>query len=183
MRFCPLCAHPLVQRVPDGDTHLRYVCDACGAIHYQNPKLVVGAVAEWHGRILLCRRAIEPRHGLWTLPAGFMENHETTLQAAHRETMEEACATVDLPALFCLVDIPHISQVHLFYRGTLVDGQHAPGVESLETRLFDESEIPWEEIAFRSVSLTLRAYFADRARGSFGTHTASLAPPPEVAAG
>lgn len=180
MRFCPLCAHPLVQRVPDGDTHLRFVCEACGAIHYQNPKLVVGAIAEWEGRILLCRRAIEPRHGLWTLPAGFMENHETTLQAAQRETLEEACAQVELQALFSLIDVPHISQVHLFYRGTLVDGRHAPGVESLETRLFQEAEIPWEQIAFRSVALSLRAYFADRAEGTYGTHSASLTPPPEV---
>lgn len=182
MRFCSLCAQPLRQRVPDGDTHLRFVCDACGTIHYQNPKLVVGAIAEWEGRILLCRRAIEPRRGLWTLPAGFMENHETTQDAARRETREEACASVELHALFSLVDVPHISQVHLFYRGAMTDGAHAPGVESLETRLFDESEIPWDLIAFRSVALSLRAYLADRRAGAFGTHTESLSPPPEVAA-
>lgn len=181
MKFCSQCAHPLSQRVPTGDTHLRFVCEACGAIHYQNPKLVVGTIAEWQGRILLCRRAIEPRHGLWTLPAGFMENHETTEDAARRETREEACATVSLQGLFSLVDVPHISQVHLFYRGSLTDGSHAPGIESLETRLFDEHEIPWETLAFRSVALTLRAYLADRRAGAFGTHTASLPPPPELA--
>lgn len=147
-------------------------------IHYLNPKLVVGCVVEWQGHILLCRRAIEPRSGLWTLPAGFMENNETTAQAAARETWEEAGARIDMGPLFSLIDVPHISQVHLFYRGTLIDGTHAPGIESLETALVAEDAVPWEQIAFRSVGFTLRAYFADRRSGRFGMHTTSLPPPP-----
>ncbi len=145
-------------------------------IHYLNPKLVVGCIPEWEGQILLCRRAIEPRRGLWTLPAGFMENGETTAQGAMRETLEEACARVELGALFSLVNVPHINQVHLFYRSRLIDTRFAPGVESLETALFAEPEIPWKELAFRSVTLCLKAYFADRAAGRFTFHEDDLLP-------
>lgn len=178
MNYCTQCAAPVALRVPVGDTLPRHVCIACGHIHYENPKVVVGCIAEWNRSILLCRRAIEPRHGLWTLPAGFMENHETCPEAAQRETIEEACAQVLPGPLFALVDVPHISQVHLFYLARLVDGHHAPGIESLETELFVESDIPWDALAFRSVGFALRAYFADRRAGSFGVHTTVLPPPP-----
>jgi ADP-ribose pyrophosphatase YjhB (NUDIX family) len=144
-----------------------------------NPKLVVGCIAEWQDRILLCRRAIEPRSGLWTLPAGFMENNESCAQAAARETLEEACARVDTGPPFALVDVPHISQVHLFFRARLLDGIHSPGAESLETKLVDEGDIPWETLAFRSVEFALSAYLSDRRAGKFSLHTTVLAPPPE----
>lgn len=176
LRYCTACAAPLELRVPPGDTLLRHVCTNCGQIHYQNPKVVVGCIAASGTRILLCRRAIEPRRGLWTLPAGFMENGETCAAAAARETREEACAEVELGPLFSLIDVPHIAQVHLFYRGQLLGGVHAPGDESLETALFEEGEIPWEALAFRSVSHTLRAFFADRRAGRYGVHTLALGP-------
>jgi ADP-ribose pyrophosphatase YjhB (NUDIX family) len=177
IHYCPQCGKPVSARVPAGDNRPRAVCDACGYIHYENPKLVVGCIAEWQGRVLLCRRAIEPRAGLWTLPAGFMENEESTLTAAKRETEEEACASPHIADLFALVDIPQISQVHLFYRGVLENGQHTPGEESLETALFSEAEIPWEALAFRSVSFCLQHYFDDRRRGVFGMHRQVLLSP------
>lgn len=176
MNYCSQCGTPVEFRVPPGDTHARHVCPNCATIHYQNPKLVVGSVVEWQGKVLLCRRAIEPRHGFWTLPAGFMENGESTLEAAIRETTEEACARIEIQGLFALVNLPAISQVHLFYRGRLCDTDFGPGTESLETRLFAESDIPWKEIAFRSVSLCLEAYFADRRAGRFVLHEAELPP-------
>ncbi len=177
MNFCTQCGATVELRIPDGDTHLRHVCRQCGEIHYLNPKLVIGCIAEWHGDILLCRRAIEPRHGFWTLPAGFMENGESTAEAALRETREEACARVAIEGLFALVNIPHISQVHLFYRGQLLGGDFGAGEESLETSLFSEDAIPWDDLAFRSVAMCLRAYFDDRRKGRFGFHENSLLPP------
>lgn len=177
MNFCSHCGARLALRIPAGDTLPRHVCDSCGTIHYQNPKLVIGCIPEWQGRILLCRRAIEPRYGHWTLPAGFMENSETTAQAAARETLEEACARVEIGELFALVNVPHINQVHLFYRGCLLDESYAAGTESLEVALFDEADIPWHDLAFRSVAIGLRAYFEDRSRGVFHLHTADLERP------
>ena len=143
MKFCNQCAAPLILRIPDGDNLPRYVCSACATVHYQNPKIVAGCVAEWEGRILLCRRAIEPRYGLWTLPAGFMENQESALQAAVRETWEEAQAQVENLQLYGLYSLLHVSQVYLMFRGHLKDGQASAGVESLEVGLFTEAEIPW----------------------------------------
>lgn len=175
-KYCPKCAAPVAFRIPAGDNLPRHVCEQCGHIHYENPRLVVGCIAEWQARILLCRRAIEPRHGLWTLPAGFMENGETTAQAAARETLEEACATPIIDEPFAIVNVAHINQVHLFYRGRLQSPQHAPGEESLETCLFSENEIPWADLAFRSVSLCLERYLADRCRGRFEFHNADLLP-------
>jgi len=177
MKYCTECGTPVEFRIPQDDTLPRHVCPRCGTIHYQNPKLVVGCIAEWQGDILLCRRAIEPRLGLWTLPAGFMENGESTLQAALRETLEEACARVEIDALFTLINIPHIDQVHLFYRGRLLDTDFSPGTESLETALFAESEIPWGELAFRSVTQCIRTYFADRRTGVLDFHENTLMPP------
>ena len=174
MKFCPTCAAALTKRVPPGDSVPRYVCDACGSIHYQNPKLVVGCVPEWEDRILLCRRAIEPRYGYWTLPAGFMENGETAGQGAARETQEEAGARVELTAVFSVISVPYVNQVHLFYRARLLDLEFKPGVESLEVALFEEARIPWKDIAFRTVGLTLKHWFADRANGAFGFHSADI---------
>jgi ADP-ribose pyrophosphatase YjhB (NUDIX family) len=171
------CGARLVLRVPEGDSRPRHICPRCGEIHYLNPKLVIGCIAEWDGRILLCRRAIEPRYGFWTLPAGFMENGESTAQAALRETTEEACARAAIEQLFALVSIPHIDQVHLFYRARMLDAGFGAGEESLETKLFDEAGIPWERLAFRSVALCLEAYFQDRRAGAFGFHESTLSPP------
>jgi ADP-ribose pyrophosphatase YjhB (NUDIX family) len=153
---------------------MRHVCTRCGRVHYLNPRLVIGCIVESQGRILLCRRAIEPQYGLWTLPAGFMENGESAPQAAARETAEEALAHVAIDALFALVSLPRIDQVHLFYRARLPDGAFGAGEESLEARLFAETEIPWEKIAFHSVSFCLEAYLADRRRGAFGFHECTL---------
>ena len=171
MKFCPNCAAPLAKRAPPGDSVLRDVCDACGSIHYQNPKLVVGCVPEWEGRILLCRRAIEPRYGYWTLPAGFMENGESAGEGAARETLEEAGARVELTAPFSMISVPYVNQVHLFYRARLLDLEFKPGDESLEVALMEEARVPWKDIAFRTVGLTLKHWFADRASGRFGFHS------------
>ncbi len=177
MNYCTQCGTHVELRIPEGDSHLRHVCPQCGEIHYQNPKVIVGCIAEWEQRILLCRRAIEPCYGLWTLPAGFMENGESTTQAALRETYEEACARVSIERLFALINIPHISQVHLFYRARLLDTNFGAGEESLETQLFSEDEIPWHELAFSSVDQCLKAYFGDRRTGRFEFHETTLAPP------
>jgi ADP-ribose pyrophosphatase YjhB (NUDIX family) len=170
MKFCSECGSPVVLRIPDGDHLPRYICPVCGAIHYQNPKMVVGCIPEWENKVLLCRRAIEPKYGLWTLPAGFMENGETTLEGAARETWEEAGARLEIGGLYTLYNLPHINQVHLMFRARLLDLDFQPGIESLETRLFDEAEIPWDEIAFRTVRATLEHYFRDRRVGGFDFH-------------
>ncbi|HET9122490.1 MAG TPA: NUDIX hydrolase [Acidiferrobacteraceae bacterium] len=173
-RYCSDCGRSLRRERPPGDERERDVCSACGMIHYQNPKVVVGAIPEWQGQVLLCRRAIEPRLGLWTLPAGFMENDETTMDAAVRETHEEAAAHVTLDALYGLFNLPHINQVYVMFRGHLTAPEFGPGMESLEVALFSEENIPWEELAFPVVRETLRLYFADRRRGTFGTYTGDL---------
>jgi ADP-ribose pyrophosphatase YjhB (NUDIX family) len=174
MKFCSNCGAQVARRVPPGDSLPRWVCDHCGVIHYQNPLLVVGAIPEHEGRILLCRRAIEPRYGYWTLPAGFMENDETIGQAAVRETLEEAGARIELGAPFAMISVPYVNQVHVFYRAKLLDLEYAPGEESLEVELYDEAAIPWRDIAFRTVATTLKHWFADRARGAFGFHAEDL---------
>ena len=178
MKYCPQCGAAVDYRIPPGDMLPRHVCPSCTTIHYQNPKLVIGCVAEWEGQILLCRRAIEPRLGYWTLPAGFMENGESTSEAALRETLEEACARIRIDGLFALINLPSINQVHLFYRGQLLDTAFAAGEESLETSLFYEETVPWQDLAFRSVTLCLRDYFADRKIGRFKFHEATLTTPP-----
>ncbi|MFN0041420.1 MAG: NUDIX hydrolase [Burkholderiales bacterium] len=178
MNFCSRCGAAVERKVPDGDTLPRHVCTACRTIHYENPKMVVGCIPAHEDRILLCRRAIEPRAGLWTVPAGFMENGETTAQGAMRETLEEANARVDILGLYALFNIPHISQVYLLFRARLLDLQFFPGTESLETRLYTEAEIPWEQIAFATVRRTLKHYFSDQREGSFGLHIGTIAPLP-----
>ncbi|MBI5429366.1 MAG: NUDIX hydrolase [Nitrosomonadales bacterium] len=175
MKYCSHCGSPVELRLPPDDNRHRHVCTACGEIHYENPKLIVGAVPVWQDKILLCRRAIEPRHGLWTLPAGFMENGETTAEAAARETLEEANARVAVGELYTLYNLPHINQVHLLFRAELLDLDFSPGAESLEVRLFAEDEIPWDTLAFRPVRFTLQHYFADRKLGEFRFRTGDLA--------
>jgi ADP-ribose pyrophosphatase YjhB (NUDIX family) len=174
MKYCCECGATVSFRIPADDTLPRHVCDRCRTIHYLNPKMVVGALPEWEDKILLCRRAIEPRLGMWTLPAGFMENAETTTQAAARETLEEACARIEVGELFSLISVPHISQVHVVYRARLLDLDFAAGAETLEVALFDEAEVPWDAIAFRSIALTLRHFYADRLAGRFGVHTGEI---------
>ncbi|MCA3845423.1 MAG: NUDIX hydrolase [Burkholderia sp.] len=174
MKFCSVCGHEVIARIPPGDNRERFVCDYCGTIHYQNPRNVVGTVPVWGDQILLCRRAIEPRYGFWTLPAGFMEMGETTAEAAARETLEEAGARVEVQNLFTLLNVPHVHQVQLFYLARLTDPAFEAGEESLEVKLFDEADIPWDEIAFPTVSQTLRFFFADRAAGDYGVHTGDI---------
>lgn len=176
IKFCTRCGSGVVFEVPVGDTLPRHLCRQCGHIHYENPRLVVGCVATWEDRILLCRRAIEPRLGYWTLPAGFMENGETTSEAASRETLEEAGAKIIIDAPFAMVSIAHINQVHLYYRGRLATADHAAGEESLEVVLAKPDEIPWAELAFRSVTQCLEYYLADLEHGHFGFHETALAP-------
>jgi ADP-ribose pyrophosphatase YjhB (NUDIX family) len=186
MKFCSECAQPVSLVVPPDDNRPRYVCGHCGVIHYQNPKMVVGSIPVWEHegktRILLCKRAIEPRLGYWTLPAGFMENNETTTEAALRETLEEAGARIELHGLFSLLNVPHVHQVHMFYRATLLDLDYQAGIESLDVKLFSEEEIPWNDIAFPTVGFTLKSFFADlaeirRGRGAFALHTRDIVKP------
>ena len=177
LNFCSNCGAKVVLRVPPGDSVPRHVCDSCSTIHYRNPLVVVGTIPEWEDRILLCKRAIEPRHGYWTLPAGFMELGETTAQAALRETLEEARARVELGEAFTLLSVPHVNQVHLYYRARLPVQEFAAGEETLEVRLFSESEIPWDTIAFRTVSATLKHFFSDRKEGRFRLHAGEILPP------
>ena len=171
IKHCRNCGASVVYRIPDdGDTHPRAVCPACDTIHYENPLNVVGTVPWFGDKVLLCKRNIEPRWGKWTLPAGFMELDETTAQGAARETHEEAGAQIEMGPLFSLLNVPRVGQVHLFYRATLLSEQFDPGFETIEARLFAEHEVPWDEIAFRTVYETLRAFFADRRTGAFGLH-------------
>jgi ADP-ribose pyrophosphatase YjhB (NUDIX family) len=170
MKFCSVCGNEVRVGVPDGDNRPRHICDHCGTIHYHNPKVVAGCIAHWDEQVLMCRRAIEPRHGLWTVPAGFMENGETTYEGAMRETVEEANARVAIDDLFVTVNLPHINQVYMLFRGRLLDLDYAPGEESLEVELMTEQQMPWAEMAFPTVTEALKLYFADRAAGHFGVH-------------
>ena len=171
IKHCRQCGTAVVYRIPDdGDTKERAVCPDCQTIHYENPLNVVGTVPFWEDRVLLCKRNIEPRFGKWTLPAGFMELHETTAEGAARETVEEAGAQFEMQDLFSLVNVSRVGQVHLFYLAQLTSDQFDPGHETIEARLFLEGEIPWDEIAFRTTRETLECYFADRRKGAFSIH-------------
>ncbi len=174
MKFCSNCGAAVALKIPAGDTLPRHVCDACSTIHYQNPKMIVGCIAEWEDRILLCRRAIEPRLGLWTVPAGFMENGETTAQGAARETLEEANARVEVGPLYAMYNIPHINQVYILFRARLLDLDFSAGTESLEVKLFDEKDVPWDTIAFATVRNTLHHYYADRKAGEYRFHLGTI---------
>jgi ADP-ribose pyrophosphatase YjhB (NUDIX family) len=170
MNFCSHCGQPVSLRVPPGDHLPRFVCESCGTIHYQNPKLVAGCIAEWEGKILICRRAIEPRQGFWTIPAGFMENDETLMQAAAREAVEEAEAIVEIGSPLAIFHALRARQVHVFFRARLIEPRFGVGPESLEVKLVEERDIPWDQIAFQSGTFALRHYFADRASGREDLH-------------
>lgn len=175
MNFCSHCgAASLRWLIPEGDNRPRHVCEQCGTVHYQNPKIVAGCILEWRGSVLLCRRGIEPRHGLWTLPAGFMENGEGAVAAAQREALEEANAVGDDLHLYGVYSLPHISQVYLLYRGMLRGGEASVGEETLEVGLFDEHSIPWGELAFSIVQDALRNYFPERRQGCFQLHSVDI---------
>jgi ADP-ribose pyrophosphatase YjhB (NUDIX family) len=189
MKFCSECAYPVALQIPEGDNRPRYVCAQCTTIHYHNPKLVVGSIPVWdldgEVKVLLCKRAIEPRHGYWTLPAGFMENNETTAEAAVRETEEEAGANVEIGSLFTLLNVAQVHQVHLFYLARLRDLDFAPGIESLEVKLFAEHEIPWDDLAFPTIRKTLELFYADsvqirEAGGRFGFHSHDIVRPMRI---
>jgi ADP-ribose pyrophosphatase YjhB (NUDIX family) len=175
VRHCRNCGTSVVYRIPDdGDTHERAVCPACHTVHYENPLPVVGTVPYWGERVLLCKRNIEPRKGKWTLPAGFMELGETCGQGAARETDEEAGAQIELGPLFTVLSVPQVGQVHFFYLARLLSDQFDPGTETMEVQLCTEEEIPWDELAFRTVSETLRRFFEDRKAGRWQTHEVNL---------
>jgi ADP-ribose pyrophosphatase YjhB (NUDIX family) len=175
IKHCKNCGAAVVYRQPDdGDTKNRAVCPACNTVHYENPLNVVGTVPVWGEKVLLCRRNIEPRKGKWTLPAGFMELDETTAEGAARETTEEAGAQFEMQSLFSVLSVPKVGQVHLFYRAKLSSDQFDPGFETQEAKLFTESEIPWDEIAFRTVKVTLERFFSDRSLGVFGLHEVDI---------
>lgn len=167
MKFCNQCGERVSLRIPPEDDRQRYVCEACACIHYENPRVVVCTIPRHEDEVLLCRRAIEPRRGLWTLPGGFLENGETTLEGALRETLEEAGARIAIQGLYTLYNLPHIDQVHLFFLSRLLDLDFKSGRESLETALFREDEVPWDAIAFPAVADTLRHYFRDRGTNRF----------------
>ena len=169
-QFCSQCGHVLSREIPPDDNRIRDLCTHCGAVHYQNPRNVVGVVPVLGDQVLLCRRAIEPRYGKWTLPAGFMELSETTAQGAERENQEESGARIRIGPLFTVIDVPSVSQVHLYYLAEVLGPDLDPGPETLEAAFFDLDAIPWPEIAFRTVSTTLEHYLQDRARGAFSTH-------------
>ena len=175
IQHCKSCGSAVTYRVPDdGDTRERAVCNACHTIHYENPLNVVGTVPVWGNQVLLCKRNIEPRLGKWTLPAGFMELNETVAEGAARETVEEAGAQFEMQELFALMNVPRVGQVHFFYRAKLTSNIFEPGHETQEARLFAEHEIPWDEIAFRTVKETLQHYFADAKTGKFGLHQVDI---------
>jgi ADP-ribose pyrophosphatase YjhB (NUDIX family) len=174
IKHCRQCGSAVSYQVPDDDNRERAVCQACKTIHYENPLNVVGTVPVWGEQVLLCKRAIEPRYGFWTLPAGFMELGESSSEGAVRETVEEAGARIELKGLFTVLNVVRVAQVHLYYRADLLDTDFAPGPETIEAQLFHENEIPWEQLAFRTVRRTLECFFADRRRGQFDVHTADI---------
>lgn len=175
MNFCSHCgSSDIALRIPAGDSLPRFVCANCGAIHYQNPKVVVGCLPEYGDQVLLCKRAIEPRLGKWTLPAGFLENGESLANGAQRETLEEASARVAMGDLYTVISLPYINQVYVMFRARLIDLDFGAGPESLDVRLFCEDEVPWEELAFRTITRTLRNFFLDRKLGNYATHVSTL---------
>jgi ADP-ribose pyrophosphatase YjhB (NUDIX family) len=178
MKFCSLCGASLRLAIPDGDDRPRHLCDACDTVHYQNPKLIAGCIPVWQDRILLCKRAIDPRKGFWTLPAGFMEMGETIAQAAQREAREEANVEVAIGEIFTIFSLPHISQVYFFFRAEMITEDFSSGAESLETRLFREDEIPWDDLSFETVQRSLRFFLDDRKTGQFKLRIEDIARDP-----
>ena len=174
IQHCRVCGAPTTYRTPPDDNRERAICNACGEIHYENPLNVVGTVPIWGEQVLLCRRNIEPRYGYWTLPAGFLELGEGVAQGALRETVEESGANVEMQGLFTMLDVVRVGQVHFYYRARMLDTRLDPGPETIEARLFREDEIPWDELAFRTVRLTLEHYFADRRNGNYALHVGEV---------
>jgi ADP-ribose pyrophosphatase YjhB (NUDIX family) len=170
IKFCTQCGGSVQQTIPHGDSHARYICSQCGFIHYQNPNVVTGCLVHKNDKVLLCKRSIEPRHGLWTVPAGFMENGESTRVAAQRETTEEAGANIKIKDLFVLANLTHANQVYMLYRAELIDDDFQAGHESSEVKLFDEKQIPWDSIAFYTVRLALEKFCYDYKKGQFSLH-------------
>ncbi len=176
MNYCSNCGHPVYLGVPAGDDRNRYLCDHCGAVHYQNPKMVVGCIPEWEGKILLCRRSIEPRYGYWTLPAGYLENGETVEDGARREAFEEARVRMADMEPYALFNLAFVNQIYLMFRGAMTAPDVGAGDESLSVALFTEDRIPWDELAFTVIRETLNLYFRDRQRGEFPFHMGDIAP-------
>ena len=174
IKHCKACGGAVRYEVPADDNRDRAVCTVCKTIHYENPINVVGTVPVWGDQVLLCRRNIEPRFGLWTLPAGFLEIGESTADGAIRETVEEAGARIELQGLFTVLNVVRVAQLHLYYRARLHDTDFAPGPETIEAQLFREDQIPWDELAFRTVRETLKCYFDDCRKGQFGVHCADI---------
>jgi len=170
MKYCSHCRADVEFKIPEGDNRPRFICPACDFIFYENPRIIAGCIPVYEGKVLLCKRAIEPRLGYWTLPAGFMENGETTQQAALRETYEEAYASPELGALFSVCNIPGVNQVHLFYMAQMTEAEYGSGPESLEVELYDEADIPWQDLAFGTVRQTLERFFEDRKNGVTQLH-------------
>jgi len=176
LKYCSHCGALVKLEIPPGDDRERFVCESCRTIHYQNPKLVVGCIPEWEDKILVCRRAINPRYGKWTVPAGFLENGETVSDGAVRETFEEARARVEIIAPYAMFDLTFVNQVYLMYRARLLDLSYAPGEESLEVELVSLNHIPWDELAFPVIRETLKHYVKDRPSGVFPFHTGKILP-------
>ena len=174
MKFCSNCSQPVVHKIPPGDNRIRAVCEYCNTIHYVNPNVVAGCIPVWEDKVLLCKRAIEPRHGYWTLPAGFMENQETLEEAAARECLEEANARVKIQDVFTIYSLPHANQIYMLYQAKLLDLNFSAGEESLEVGLYKEEDIPWGNLAFRTIEYTLKNFFADRKAGTYTVHTGAL---------
>ena len=177
IRFCSVCGSAVSERIPPGDNRMRAVCDTCGHIHYQNPRIVAGCLPVWGDRILLCKRAIEPRYAKWTLPAGFMENGESAAEGAAREALEEANAKVEITDLYTVYSVPHISQVYMMFLARLTDPDVSPGTESLEVKLATADEIPWDQLAFTMVRRTLEHFLEDRKNGLFVPRFGDIRPP------
>jgi len=176
MKFCSSCGSHLVEKIPRDDDRRRHVCPGCDTVHYQNPKIVTGCLPVWEDSVLLCRRAIEPRSGYWTVPAGFMELDETVEQGAVRETWEEARAQVEIQAPYSMFNLPHVNQLYVIYRARLKNLDFRPGPESEDVRLFAEQDIPWDDLAFGTVRQTLRFFFGDRPGGRFPMRTGTIVP-------
>jgi len=174
MKYCCYCSAELIFAIPEDDNRHRFICKSCNEIHYQNPKIVAGCIPVWEDKVLLCKRAIDPRFGYWTLPAGFMELGETSVEAGMRETMEEANARVDVDDLFAVFSLPYVGQVYMMFRSRLLDLEFSPGIESQEVRLYKEEDIPWDELAFTTIHATLKFYFEDRRKGNFTLHTGDV---------
>lgn len=167
IKFCTACGSPTLMKIPPEDDHVRAVCSGCGQVHYSNPKMVVGCIPEWQGKILLCKRNIEPRLGKWTLPAGYLESGESVQSGAVRETKEEAMADVAIIEPYRLFNITFVDQIYFMFRAAMTSDKFGITTESSDVRLFDEPEIPWGEIAFDVIRQTLDHYFIDRKKGDF----------------